>query len=362
MTTAPAHTGPPLPRAASPRTRPTHDDASSPSSASTESGCATASPTGVRPRRPRTSARRHPPGDGGGVAERADPGARHRGGRGQDVDDGQRGADRDRARGRPERRPQRLAVARRAARARWRTSGRWRCREPSATPVRPPAARTARASRDVVEHGARRPTAHPPARASASASTTRNWPLADRHRRSRRTARRAAAAAWSTTTTPAAAGPAGRARPVATWRGHGLSRSSGPGPAQHRDRGGDGVRAPARRRRRRTPAPSPRAAAASWAQACGFPSIPAAGAVPVSTRTRGSPAAACAHDVGGAVGGAVVEHQDLDVGQSALSQQRPNRRARCGGPRRGPAPGATPPRSTGGGSPGGRRRSRWLTS
>ena len=62
------------------------------------------------------------------------------------------------------------------------------------------------------------------------------------------------------------------------------------------------------------------AASASWWQACGLPSQPSGGAAPVSSRTL-SPATE-AHHLGGAVGGPVVEHEDRQIGHTALGQQR----------------------------------------
>ena len=75
--------------------------------------------------------------------------------------------------------------------------------------------------------------------------------------------------------------------PVASWRGHGLTRSSGSGPRNTATAAatasGDSTTSASTNTRI-----APRAAAASCAHACGLPSAPAGGGVPVSTRNRAS--------------------------------------------------------------------------
>ena len=315
MTTDSPHTARPFQRS-EPRARPIHDDTSSPSRASDRDRMGRR----VRPACRPSGVRRQAADDGGGVAERPGPGAGQRGGRRAGRRRRQRRRDRDGARAATRTPPTATCGTRRAVRpAGVHPAGRER--RPVGDP-RPAAGRTDRAGqRDVVEHLTADGRASPPARASAAASTTRNWPLAAamdgrRDRSARRSgSERQPGPGQQRLHQPA--GPTGGelARPRAT---------AGPtaGPAQQGDRGGDGVRRQhdvgvdehqdlAARRRGEL------CAGVRLAEA-----TPAAAACRSARCSRGSDGGRGAHDVGRAVGRTVVEHEDLGVGQPLLGEQR----------------------------------------
>ena len=136
-----------------------------------------------------------------------------------------------------------------------------------------------------------------------------------------------AAAGTPATTIAAAAARAARPTTRATIRGYGVSRSDAGRPQQRR-RARHRVAARAPRRRRRTPGPRPAGRPrrrVAW-QACGLPSQPAGSGAPVQQPHPRVAAGHRAHQVGRAVGRAVVEHQDRQRGYAALGQQRPQAR------------------------------------
>ncbi len=326
--------------AASPRTRPTHDEASNHSSASTDRGCATAS----HPKRPpHHRARRHATGDGGGVAERADPRTRQprrpQAGRRRRQEQPPTATAPS---GRSERRPQRLAVTlAQLAAGRVHAAGRERRSVGDAGAATGGAHRAGQ--RDVVEDGTRDrlPPAGPGQRVGLD---HQELAVGHRHRRSR-------GALGEPQRKRGQPGPgqqrldeSARTAHAVIWRGHGQSRSSGSGPRSIETAAAtaSGARTTSASTKTRI---SPRAAAASCAQACGLPKEPRGGELPVNTRQSRIGPGRAADDVGGAVGGAVVEHQDVDVAQPALGEQANGWSVRSGAPRPEPAPAATPRRS-----------------
>ena len=200
-----------------------------------------------------------PAGHPGGVAEQPGPRAAQRRERRDDAHRGQRGGrGRTGRRGAAHRGPQRLRVARRAAPASRRTSGRPPGRDPSTGTPRPPDRLTAR-SRAMSSRPRRATAACPPARSYAARVSTRNCPLAAASdgRGDRSASRSGSVVAQSqgaSGCTSRSASPAGqRARPRAR-RGRARARRA------RATRRGEGVGEAAARRRRRTPARSSGAA------------------------------------------------------------------------------------------------------
>ncbi len=161
--------------------------------------------------------------------------------------------------------------------------------------------------------------AWPPARAYAAGVHREELAVGRGQARRAGTARPGRGGAWSATTTAASAARGARraSRPAAAGRARpGRGRCCAAAPPWRRPRG-----EPGRRRRRRRPARCrwPPGPAGRRPRAC--PASPSAGRCPRQQPDPGVEAGRLPHEVGGAVGAAVVADEDLEVGHVRLLGQ-----------------------------------------